>query len=228
MGRDVDGAFTEQVAVPLDRIVLLPSGISDRAAGLLQVLGTCVHAVKRLNPFPGQVAAVIGLGVAGQLLSQLLTLRGMKVVGVTRSEWKRELAAKLGAFAVAEPDRASDVMSEITSGRGPDIVVEAAGKEATLSQAISQVSIGGQILAYGTITGGGQGLPYYDLYHKELTLHNPRAALIGDYADGVALAADGALELEPIVTHELTLDEAERAFELVNDSSSLKVLMKVT
>jgi threonine dehydrogenase-like Zn-dependent dehydrogenase len=147
---------------------------------------------------------------------------------VTRSEWKRELAAKLGAFAVAEPDRASDVMSEITSGRGPDIVVEAAGKEATLSQAISQVSIGGQILAYGTITGGGQGLPYYDLYHKELTLHNPRAALIGDYADGVALAADGALELEPIVTHELTLDEAERAFELVNDSSSLKVLMKVT
>lgn len=228
MGRDVDGVFTERVAVPLDRIVPLPSGISDRAAGLLQVLGTCVHAVKRLNPFPGQVAAVIGLGVAGQLLSQLLTLRGMKVVGVTRSEWKRELAAKLGAFAVAEPDRASDVMSEITSGRGPDIVVEAAGKEATLSQAISQVSIGGQILAYGTITGGGQGLPYYDLYHKELTLHNPRAALIGDYADGVALAADGALELEPIVTHELTLDEAERAFELVNDSSSLKVLMKVT
>ena len=61
---------------------------------------------------------------------------------------------------------------------------------------------------------------------EELTLHNPRAAVIGDYADGVALAAMGSLELEPIVTHELSLDEAEKAFELVHDASSLKVLMK--
>jgi threonine dehydrogenase-like Zn-dependent dehydrogenase len=51
--------------------------------------------------------------------------------------------------------------------------------------------------------------------------------LIGDYADGVALAADGSLILEPIVTHELDLEEAEKAFELVHDPSSLKVLMRV-
>jgi len=43
----------------------------------------------------------------------------------------------------------------------------------------------------------------------------------------VALAASGVLHLEPIVTHELGLEEASRAFELVHDSSSLKVLMRV-
>jgi threonine dehydrogenase-like Zn-dependent dehydrogenase len=58
-------------------------------------------------------------------------------------------------------------------------------------------------------------------------LHNPRAAVIDDYADGVELAAAGAMSLEPIVSHELDLDEAERAFELVHDPSSMKVLMKV-
>lgn len=227
MGRDVDGAFTEHVLVPENRLIAVPDSVSPKASGLLQVLGTCVHAVKKVDPFPGQVAAVVGLGVAGQLLTQLLTLKGLTVVGITRSEWKRQLAAESGAASVSDPSLAGAVLDDLTEGRGPDLVVEAVGTEATLSRAIEMVTIGGEILAYGTVTGGGEGLPYYHLYHKELTLHNPRAALIGDYADGVSLAATGALRLDPIVTHELGLEEAEKAFELVHDSSSLKVLMKV-
>lgn len=227
LGRDIDGVFTEYVLVPVGRLIPVPDSISAKATGLLQVLGTCVHAVKKIDPFPGQVAAVIGLGVAGQLITQLLALRGMRVVGITRSKWKRELAAENGAEEVAGPDEAMSLLEEMTSGRGPILVVEAVGKEATLSQAIELVSVGGEIVVFGTLTGGGAGLPYYRLYHKELTLHHPRAALIGDYADGVELTASGALTLEPIVSHELDLDQAERAFELVNDSSSMKVLMRV-
>jgi threonine dehydrogenase-like Zn-dependent dehydrogenase len=101
------------------------------------------------------------------------------------------------------------------------------GQEATLARSIELVRIGGEILVFGTITSGSGGLPYYLLYHKELTLRNPRAALIGDYADGVELAASGALRLEQLVTHVLSLDEVGAAFELVGDPSSLKVLMKV-
>jgi len=227
LGRDMDGVFTEYVAVPVNRLVPVPSNVSVKASGVLQVLGTGIHAVKRLNPFPGQIAAVIGLGVAGQLISQLLTLRGMTVIGITRSEWKRQLAADSGTAHVVAPDAAPALLADLTQGRGPDLVVEAVGTEATLGEAIDLVTIGGEVLVYGTLTGGNQGLPYYQLYHKELTLHNPRAALIGDYADGIDLTASGALSLEPIVTHELSLDEAEKAFELVHDASSLKVLMKV-
>jgi 2-desacetyl-2-hydroxyethyl bacteriochlorophyllide A dehydrogenase len=227
LGRDVDGVFTEYAVVPFNRLIPVPPNISDKASGVLQVLGTCVHAVKTLDPFPGQVAAVIGLGVAGQLITQLLRLRGMTVVGITRSEWKRELASDSGTHHAASPDQAPAVLAEVTSGRGPDLVVEAVGTEATLAQAIDLAGTGGEVLVYGTITGGETGLPYYQLYHKELTLHNPRAAVVGDYADGVDLAAAGALTLEPIVTHELDLEEAEKAFELVHDPSSLKVLMRV-
>lgn len=227
MGRDVDGVFTEYSVVPFNRLIPVPLTISSAAAGVLQVLGTCIHAVKRTDPFPGQVAAVVGLGVGGQLVAQLLRLRGMTVVGITRSEWKRNLAMESGANFVSAPDQASALLAEITENRGPDLVVEAVGTEATLGQAIELAATGGEVVVFGTITGGNQGLPYYQLYHKELTLHNPRAALIGDYADGVALAADGSLILEPIVTHELDLEEAEKAFELVHDPGSLKVLMRV-
>ncbi len=227
LGRDVDGVFTEYVVVPGNRLIAVPDSISDKAGGLLQVLGTCVHAVKVFRPLPGRVAAVLGLGVAGQLISQLLRLQGYTVVGITRSAWKRELAESLGATATAEPAHAAEIVDAITSGSGPDLVVEAVGTEATLGQAIDLAAIGGEVLVFGTITEGGEGLPYYQLYYKELTLHNPRAALPGDYADGVRLAAAGSLQLEPLVTHMLDLEQAGEAFDLVHDSSSLKVLMKV-
>jgi L-iditol 2-dehydrogenase len=227
LGRDVDGVFTEYVVVPFNRLVPVPSSISDKASGVLQVLGTCVHAVKTIVSFPGQTAVVIGLGVAGQLITQLLRLQGMTVVGITRSEWKRDLAASTGTHFTASPEDASEVLAEVSPGRGPDLVVEAVGTEATLARAIELAGTGGEVLVYGTITGGATGLPYYQLYHKELTLRNPRAAVVGDYADGVELAASGALSLENIVTHELALEDAEKAFELVHDPSSLKVLMKV-
>ena len=227
LGREVDGVFSEYTTAPANRLVTVPAHIGDRDAGLLQVLGTCVHAVKTLTTFPGQVAAVIGLGVAGQLVSQLLTLQGVSVVGITRSEWKRELAERSGAVSTAAPDEAASILADLTGGLGPALVVEAVGTEATLAQSITLAATGADILVFGTLTGGGEGLPYYQLYHKELTLHNPRAALIGDYSDGVALAADGRLHLDPLVSHVLGLDEAERAFELVRDPGSLKILMTV-
>jgi 2-desacetyl-2-hydroxyethyl bacteriochlorophyllide A dehydrogenase len=227
MGREVDGVFAEFVRVPSTRLIPIPDSISETASGLLQVLGTCVHAQRAVSVFPGQVAAVIGLGVAGQLMVQLLRERGVRVVGITRSQWKLDLASAHGAEVTATPDKAAAVLAEMTGGRGPDLVIEAAGTERTLAQSIDLVGIGGEVLVFGTLTGGNEGLPYYQLYFKELTIYNPRAALIGDYAAGVRLAAEGRLQLEPIVTHRLTLDDAGQAFELVHDPSSLKVLMQV-
>lgn len=227
MGRDVDGVFAEMVSVPASQIIPVPDSVSNTAAGMLQVLGTCVHAQRSVAVFPGQTAAVVGLGVAGQLMVQLLRERGVRVVGITRSQWKRDLASAHGAVAVAAPSDAKALLADLTDGRGPDLVVEAAGTERTLGQAIELAAVGGEVLVFGTITGGSEGLPYYQLYFKELTLYNPRAALPADYATGVQLAAEGRLELEPIVTHQLTLDDAAEAFRLVHDPSSLKVLMHI-
>jgi threonine dehydrogenase-like Zn-dependent dehydrogenase len=227
MGREVDGVFAEYVRVPSQQVLPVPASISDKASGLLQVLGTCIHAQKAVQVFPGQVVAVIGLGVAGQLMVQLLKARGVTVVGITRSEWKRDLAAQYGATITSSPDEAEAVLADLTDGCGPDLVVEAVGHEKTLIQAIELVSIGGKVLVFGTLTGGTEGLPYYQLYYKELSIYNPRAALPADYALGINLAAKDLLTLEPIVTHQLGLDETVKAFELVSDPSSLKVLMSV-
>lgn len=227
LGRDADGVFAEYIAAPESRLLVVPDHISRPAAGVLQVLGTVVHAQRSVEVFPGDVVVVIGLGVSGQLMVQLLKARGATVLGVTRSQWKRDLAENLGADATAAPEGARTMLEELTGGRGATLSVESAGTETTLAQAIELAAVGGEVLVFGTLTGGGQGLPYYDLYYKELTVHNPRAAVPADYQRGIELTADGTLDVEPIVTHQLRLDEVAEAFAAVEGGDSLKVLMQV-
>lgn len=227
LGRDADGVFAEYAVAPVDRLLSVPDSVSEQAAGLLQVLGTCVHAQRSARVFPGDVVAVIGLGVSGLIFTQMLRAAGATVIGVTRSEWKRELAVRMGATAVAAPGEAAALVADLTGGLGADLAVEAVGREATLGQAVELARVGGEVLVFGTITGGSQGLPYYQMYFKELTLRNPRAAIGDDYARGIEMAASGALDLEAIVTDQFHLSEAPRAFERVQSPDSLKVLMAV-
>lgn len=227
LGRDLDGVFAQYIRVPESRLLPIPETIGDTASGVLQILGTCVHALRTASVFPGDVVAVVGLGVAGQLFVQLLRAQGAIVVGITRSEWKRQLAAKHGAAATVAPPNAVALLDEFTHGRGADLVVESAGYESTIAQSIELARVGGEILVFGTVASGNQGLPYYQLYLKELTIYNSRAALPTDYQRGIELAASGQLDLESIVTHQLDLADAVEAFALVGGSSSLKVLMSV-
>lgn len=226
LGRDSDGVFSDLIAAPEEKLHVIPPGVSVAAATVLQVLGTCVHAQRRVSVFPTDTVAVVGLGVSGMLHLELLAARGVsQLVGITRSQWKLEMAQRLGAAVTATPDKAEEVLAEFTDGRGADLVVEAAGTEATLALAIRLAATGGEVLVFGTITAGDRGLPYYDLYHKELTLYNPRAATPSDYDAGIELAAAGRLQLEDLLTHTFAVADAAAAFEAVGDSSSLKVAM---
>ena len=228
LGRDADGVFAELVTAPANRLLPVPAHLEPAAAAMVQVTGTCIHAQRAAPIFPGDVAVVIGLGVSGLIFTQLLRASGAEVIGVTRSAFKRELATAMGAVATATPDGAADVIAEVTDGRGVDLAVEAVGTEATVALAIESACIGGEVLVFGTVTGGGgTGLPYYQLYFKELTVRNPRAAIADDYARAIELAATGVLDLEPIITDRVAMSEVSRAFERTQNSDSLKVLMPV-
>ncbi len=226
MGRDSEGVFAEQVAVSSHRLHVIPDHVTDEAAALLQVLGTVVHAQYQAAVSPEMTAVVVGLGVSGLLHLQLLLARGLyKVIGVTRSDWKLELADRFGATATAVPAEAPDVVAEVTDGRGADLVIEAAGTERTLRQSIELAGLGATIVVFGTTTKGSEGLPYYQLYLKELTLLNPRAANPHDYDVAIRLTADGRLDPASLLTHTLPFEQAEAAFEATGSADSLKVTL---
>jgi|TARA_B110000263_G_C15297648_1_gene506368 L-iditol 2-dehydrogenase len=227
MGRDIDGLFANYAAVPERQLLVVPDDVSSDEAGAIQVLGTCVHAVKAAPIHPGDVAVVIGLGVAGQLIVQLLTASGARVIGVTRSQEKRDLAIRHGARSAVAPADAKEAVMEATSGRGAEVVVEAVGSQATFTQAIELAGAAATVVFFGTATGSSGGLPYYLLYINELTIRNPRAATKADYQRAIDLVADGTISCAPLVSCRFPLAEADKALEAARESSTLKVLITV-
>jgi len=228
MGREVDGGLADYVAVEERQLLPVPERLSLDEASLLQVLGVCVHAQRLVSVFPGQTAAVLGLGVGGLLHTQLLAARGVRVVGITRSAGKRKLAEDLGAAVTCAPDEAADHVREATDGRGVDLVVESVGTVATLAQAVELAGPGGTVLQYGIVPDGEGRMPYYDLYYKELDLVSSRAAVPGDYATAIDLVASGQVRVAPLVSQTFRLEDGAAAFAALRTRSDLiKVLLEI-
>ena len=229
LGRDRDGILAESISVPARNVYVLPDAVGDDVGPLIQVLTTCVHAHRQTEIFPGDVVVVIGLGVTGLIHVQLARSRGAAlVVGVSRSRAKLELARELGADEVLEAD--GDVAADVaraSDGRGADVVIESAGKVATFAQAIELARIGGAVMAYGTMTETDGRLPFYDLYHKELRISNPRAAKPEDFPVAIAMVAAGRIRLAPLVTDRFPLSDLPAAFQAASSGRSLKVLVEV-
>ena len=229
LGRDRDGGFAEYLAVPRRQIFALPQSVDGRQAPSIQVATTCLHGQRMLNIFPGQSVVVLGLGVSGQIHVQLAKARGAyPVIGVTRSAWKRSLAQKLGAdITAASGSEAERVVMEATEGRGADVVIESTGVLASLASGITMARRGGMLLPFGIITATEGKLPFYQLYFKELTIVNARAAKSEDFPATIDLVARHVLNLEALVTHVFGLSELESAIHLLDSDADerMKIIL---
>jgi 2-desacetyl-2-hydroxyethyl bacteriochlorophyllide A dehydrogenase len=213
LGRDTNGGFAEYVTAPADHVFRLPDSIDSRAAPLIQVLTTCLHAQRLANISPGESVVVLGLGVTGQLHVQLAKARGASpVIGITRSAAKRELAEKLGAdLTLASGEGTIQEVLEATEGRGADLIIESTGAMASLADAIHMARFGGRLLLFGIITATEGALPFYQLYFKELALINARVAKSEDYPESISLVQRGIVRLEPLVSHVMPFGELKTA-----------------
>ena len=229
IGRDVNGGFAEYAVFPASQAFPLPDSIHMDTAALIQVATTCLHA-QRLAPFfVGESVVVLGLGVSGQLHVQIAKARGAGVViGVSRSKFKREMAQSLGADLTIEPGEAAlQKIWNATSGRGADVVIDSTGVVSQLAEAILFVRFGGRIIMFGIISAKDGALPFYQLYFKELTLYNGRAAKAEDFTGMIDLVARGIVKLEPLITHRMGLGDLEKAIGMVEDGEDrrLKILL---
>jgi L-iditol 2-dehydrogenase len=191
-----------------------------------------LHAQRLGRVSLGESVAVIGLGVSGQLHVQIAKAGGAsQVIGISRSRFKNELAQQLGADVGIEsgPSAVAQVLDE-TAGRGADVVIECTGVMASIADAIRMVRFGGRILLFGITSAKSGDLPFYDLYFKELTLINNRAATAQDFPVMIDLVDRGVVRLEPLVTHRMALDELATALGMVEDGAErrLKIILDHT
>jgi len=230
IGRDVDGGFAEYVAAPRSHVFALPDSIDSRSAPLIQVVTTCVHSQRQINLLAGQSVVVVGLGVTGQVHAQLAKARGAHpVIGISRSAWKRKMAEQLGAdLTLAGGEAGVRAVMEATEGRGADVVIESTGFLPAVADAISMCRLGATLLLFGIITESEGALPFYQIYFKELTIVNGRAAKGEDFPASIDLVARGAIKLDPLITHVVPVAELGTAMEMLTSDADrrMKIILE--
>jgi 2-desacetyl-2-hydroxyethyl bacteriochlorophyllide A dehydrogenase len=230
LGRDANGGFAEYVTAPADHVFRLPDSIDSRTAPLIQVLTTCLHAQRLANISAGESVVVLGLGVTGQLHVQLAKARGAgRVIGITRSAAKRELAQKLGAdFTLASGEGTIQKVLDATEGRGADLIIDTTGAIPSVADAIHMARFGGRLLLFGIITATEGALPFYQLYFKELALINARVAKSEDYPESIDLVQRGIVRLEPLISHVMPFRELGNAIGMLNSEGGqrMKIILE--
>lgn len=211
-----------------------------------------LNSVRTASIELGEVVAVIGLGLVGQLIAQLVRNQGGIVVAVDLRPERVELARQLGAdHALIGDDSVAGAINSLTDGRGADrvIVAAAAKSSAPSEQALRIVRDRGRIVVVGAVE---LSFPWNEMYLKEVQLFMSRAYGPGSYdpdyeragrdypisyvrwtenrnmEEFLRLLAVGRVDLQPLITHQFDLEEAARAYEIIMapGSKSLAVLLR--
>jgi L-iditol 2-dehydrogenase len=208
------GAFAEFVVVPERIVYKLPDQLSFTEAAMLEAVAVALHAVAVSELNGGEEALVIGAGMIG-----LLTLQAAKalvcsrviVADVDRS--RLNLATEMGADEVILGSGGELLQSVLraTGGRGVDLVLEAVGRDETVTAAVDSVRKGGTVTLIGNITPAVT-LPLQKVVSRQIRLQGCCASC-GEYPQAMALMASGKIRVAPLITAVSPLADGAKWFE---------------
>jgi len=227
VGVHVDGGFAERMVIP-ETNAIESNGLDPAVVALQEPMGNAVHAAFA-EPIDGRSVLVTGCGPIGLCAVGIARAAGASLVIATDTEpYRLELAGAMGATLVldaADPET-PDRIGEATGGDGVDVVLEMSGSAAALAQGLRAVTRGGSISLLG-IFGEPVEVDLSDLViMKGVRLHGIFGRRIYDTWERTqSLLRSGSLDVSPILTHRLTLDQWPKAFDLLASRHAGKVVM---
>lgn len=214
-----DGALQEQMIVRAKNCFPIPDSISDGAGTLLETLGVAIHAIDLGHLKLADTVAVVGCGPVGMLILKLAQLAGAKdVYAFDRLSGRVEKAASWGATAWQYQNEAQAVglIDEATGGRGCDVVFEAAWADESINVSAEIARYGGRVVLVGIPGSDEFSMKHSTARRKGLSVMFSRR-MKHTYPRAIALAARAELDLDDLVSHNVTLEDTPDAFKQNSD-----------
>lgn len=262
VGDDVDGyqpgdlvacggasaAHAEIIVVPKNLVALVPEGVLPEEAAFTTVGAIALHGIRQANLRLGETAVVIGLGLLGQLTTQILKAAGCSVIGYDPDSDRVKLSLELGANGAASDESSLTLaLSTMTGSSGADAVIITAGTPSSRPVALAGELCRdkGRVVAVGVV---GLDLPRPPYFDKELDFCLSRSYGPGrydpnyedkglDYPYGfvrwteqrnmvafLKLVADRKVNVSRLITHRFPLEQADEAYSLIREASKEKSL----
>jgi len=208
------GAFAEYVSVPSWIVSKIPDELSFVHAALLEPASIGTHAANRAPISNEDTVVVIGAGTIGLFILQAARLRGAaKVIAVDINEFRLDLAKKLGADKLINPLKSnlSEAVLQETEGKGANVTLEAVGYAKTFADAVAITRMGGYVVAVGNLEKNAK-FDLQQLIARELTFTGSYASS-GEFRDCIELVASGKINVEPLISDVLPMQEGPDAFD---------------
>ena len=235
-GNTIDGCQAEYLLVPNAQanLAIIPDSLSDEDVVLLaDIASTGISASETANVQLGDIVAVFAQGPIGLCASAGARLKGVStVIGVDADPTRLKVAKQMGADITIDYSNADPVkeIMRITGGRGVDVAIEALGTQNTFESCLRVVRPGGKLSSLGVYSGKlevpldafGAGIADIQILTTLCPGGKERMRRL------MELVSSKRLNLQPLLTHDFTLSEIVKAYEVFGNREGgvLKVAVR--
>jgi threonine 3-dehydrogenase len=229
LGVQRDGAFAEQVVLPVTNVWHHWPGISEEVAAIFDPFGNAVHTALAF-PVLGEDVLVVGAGPIGLMAIAVARHAGARfIVASEPNETRRELATTMGATLVVDPRERDlqDAQRELGMVEGFDVVFEMSGNAGALRDALANMAHGAGMAILGIPT---EEIPIdiSRVVFRQLRLEGIYGREMYETWYKMSVMLKSGLDINPVITHRFSYRDHADAFATARTGSSGKVVMDWT
>ena len=224
-----DGAFAQYLALPQSNVVIIPDGVSDDIASILDPLGNAVHTTLSFE-MVGEDVLITGAGPIGCMAVALAKHAGARRVVITDINPDRlELAKKMGADFVV--DVSKENLKEVMFDRcglteGFDVGLEMSGAPSAFTNMVDCLRPGSPIALLGIPSKNDFEIEWGKFIFKGLVLKGIYGREMYDTWYKMLAMIQGGLDVSDVITHRFKIDDYKEAFETMGSGKSGKVILE--
>lgn len=230
IGIDRDGCFAQYLSLPEDNVWPVDPRIPDHVAAIFDPLGNAMHTVMAAG-VSGRSVLITGVGIIGLMAVTIARAAGAGTIVVSDMDDRRlDVAKKLGADLALRGDdpRFLESVREATQQQGPEVLLEMSGSARAIKQGFTALRNGGTAALLGLPSKPVEIDLNNDIIFKGAKVLGINGRLMYEtWFQVESFLLSGRLNLDPIVTHQLPLEEFERGFKLMHSGEAIKVVLKL-
>ncbi|MBU2879082.1 MULTISPECIES: L-threonine 3-dehydrogenase [Alteromonadaceae] len=226
VGVNRPGAFAEYLVIPAFNAFKIPDNISDELASIFDPFGNAVHTALSFD-LVGEDVLITGAGPIGIMAAAVAKHAGARYVVITDiNDYRLDLANKMGATRTVNvaTQNLQDVMLELGMTEGFDVGLEMSGVPSALRDMLAKMNNGGKVAMLG-IPPKDVAIDWNQVIFKGLTIKGVYGREMFETWYKMASLLQSGLNLDPIITHQFSIDDFQQGFDAMESGQSGKVIL---
>ncbi|RGS71219.1 zinc-binding dehydrogenase [Mitsuokella sp. AF21-1AC] len=230
LGTQQDGAMAQYVLARAKSCHILPENVTTRQASITEAACCAHHGVAKAKINPGDIVLVLGPGPIGLLTAQCVMAKGGRVVmtGLTQDAGRLQIAKeKFGVEYIVDvqKDDVKALVNKLTDGYGADVCYDCTGAVPSMQLGMDLLRKQGQYVQIGLFARDVVEVDFSKIIQKELVVSGSRSQNTHDWEPTLKLMSEGKINADKMITHEVGIDEWDKAYHLLKSGQATKIVM---